>query len=163
VLTRDYTFDNNIVDIISYGDYLITAMLSSGISIFHKERPQERITLKADKTVQSFAANAIKLKILGSTLFVSGQYGGLQVYDLSAPMSPKLISAGNTETVEALDYYKDRLVVGSGKSGLTILQLPGTLVVNSSINETETVSVNKQQIIMDQNIFCRNSKTRLVS
>ena len=104
------------------------AQASSGIEIFHRERPDNRVRLTADETLQKRAARAVQLKILGSTLFVSGQKGGLQVYDLADPMAPKLVSAGNVERVESIDYYKDRLIIGGATAGFDhfgIAALPG--------------------------------------
>ena len=139
-LTQDYYFDNNIMDIIDYGDHLIVALAKSGVVIFHKERPDNKIFLKADNNVQTVPSRPVKLHIAGSTLFVSGGHGGLQVYDLSDINAPKLVSAGNIENAEALDIYKDRVVVGGGDNGLSLLQLPGALVIQSSVSEKQIIA-----------------------
>ncbi|NQZ10855.1 MAG: IPT/TIG domain-containing protein, partial [Algicola sp.] len=138
-LSLSYVFDNNILDVASYGDYLIVALAKSGVQIFHRERPEINAQLVVDNTVQTHSARAMRLKILGSTLFVAGGNGGLHVYDLAEPLAPRLISAGNTERVEALDYYKDRLIIGGGQNGITVLELPHSLVVSSSVAQGEMI------------------------
>ncbi|MGD8914444.1 MAG: hypothetical protein PVJ68_17145, partial [Candidatus Thiodiazotropha sp.] len=135
VLTRQYAFTANVLDIAFYGDYMIVALADSGVEIFHKEIPETRAVIKFDEGLQSQGGRGMQLRVFGNLLFVSADLGGVIVYDIADPMQPYVISAGNTEFVQSLDIYKQRIVAGSGKLGLTVLELPGALVTGASVEE----------------------------
>ena len=45
--------------------------------------------------------------------------------------------------MEAVDYYKDRLIAVSGKNGLSVFDLPGAFVVAASVDEGGYIADNE--------------------
>ena len=103
-----------------------------------------------DGSLQASAGTALRLKLFGNLLFVAAD-SGVVVLNISDPLHPKIISAGNSENIEAVDFFKDRLVTVGSVSGLSAIQLPGSMVVESNVKEggflaaaaTYTVSFNE--------------------
>jgi len=93
-----------------------------------------------DKTLQATETNALQLTRFANLLLVAAGEGGLIAIDISEPLNPVIISAGNTESVEAIDYYKDRLIAGGGAGGLRTFQAPAAFVVNSSVEHQAYLS-----------------------
>jgi len=143
VLTREYTFDNNVRDLAAYGDYLIAAVGGSGLEIFHRERPETRITLELDDPLQHNSGPVVRLRRLANLLFASADGGGVIVIDLADPMNPRVVSAGNDETIEAVDFYKDRLVAVASGSGLAVFDLPGAFVAATAVDENAYIADNE--------------------
>ena len=73
--------------------------------------------------------------MFGNLLFVSASNAGLIVLDLSTPLSPEVVSAGNNEAVNSVDYFRDRLIVGARSDGMRVMQLPAAFVANTSVDE----------------------------
>jgi len=65
------------------------------------------------------------------------------VVDLADPMHPRVVSAGNTESIEAVDFYKDRLITVSSGSGLSVFNLPGAFVAATSVDEGAYIADNE--------------------
>ena len=126
---------------IQYGDYLIAALGNKGVEILHRDQPETRYRIKLDDGLQDKAGRAIKLRMAGSSLFVASD-NGVVVFDMAVPSVPRVVSAGNVEHIEAIDLYKNRLVAGGGSSGLEIFELPGSLVMASSIAEGGRLSLD---------------------
>jgi len=147
VLTRTYQFTNNIYDLATYGDYLIAALGDGGLEILHKERPDERAIVSLDKTLQQVQGSAVRLKRYANLLFVSSASGGVVVLDIANPMSPYVVSAGNTENVEGVDIYKDRVISVSSEEGMNVLQLPASFVMASSVDEGELISDSEDLVL----------------
>ena len=93
--------------------------------------------------LQPNTPSAEKLRVLGSTLFVSAGSGGEIVIDISDPLAPHIISAGNKETMQAVDYYKDRMIAVSESAGMQVFQLPGALVAERSFPKPDTSATRK--------------------
>ena len=140
-LTRQYSFTNTVQDIVRYGDHLIVATSGDGVEIFHRDRPQERTVVALDGQLQQTPGRAVRLEMLGSTLLASAD-AGLVVIDVRDPQAPFVVSAGNTEHVEAVNVYKDRVIAGAGKQGLRVFQLPAALVADASVAEGGLLSLD---------------------
>ncbi|HEY9198048.1 MAG TPA: IPT/TIG domain-containing protein, partial [Gammaproteobacteria bacterium] len=147
VLTRQYVFDANILDIASYGDYLIVALGNGGVQIFHKEQPEERARLRIDNRLQAQAGRGVRLDIKGNLLFISADAGGLVVLDIAEPMNPYVVSAGNVEGIEATDIYKGRLIAASSGQGLSVFELPGALVLHGSVDEGGLIADDEDLVV----------------
>jgi hypothetical protein len=144
LLTRQFSFNGNVLDLAVYGDYLIAALGSGGVDIVHMERPDEmRTNFKIEYPLQSNRGRAVRLKLFGNLLFVSAANGSVIVLDIAEPLAPYVISAGNKEMVETADVYKERLVTGAGTLGLRLLQLPEAFVASSSIAEGGLIAENE--------------------
>jgi len=142
VVTRNYSFTSHVLDHVAYGDYLIVALGGSGLEIFHKERSETRTQFSFAKLMTT-TGDSVRLKRMGSTLFVSAADGGVVVLDIQDPMNPYVLSAGNDEHIDAIDVYKDRLVAATGKPSISLLQLPQSLVVESSIDENGIIALGE--------------------
>ncbi|HEX6549508.1 MAG TPA: IPT/TIG domain-containing protein, partial [Gammaproteobacteria bacterium] len=139
-LTRDYAVAGNVFDINAYGPYLIVALGSGGVEIFNKNQPDQKVIVPLDQTLMAHAGRAVRLRRFGNLLFVSAAGGGLVVLDISNPLSPRVVSAGNMENIEAADVYKGRVVTVAGLSGLSTFDMPGAFVTDSSIQEGELIT-----------------------
>jgi hypothetical protein len=130
-VNHSYSFNGNVQNFISYGDYLIVALGGKGFVVQHKNRDDLRHYEIMDATVSESSGEILSLKMAGSTLIVAAGTGGIRVYDLREPLQPKLITSGNDEPVVAVDIFKERLVTADGASGLSVFELPGALVTGS--------------------------------
>ncbi|MCP5078979.1 MAG: hypothetical protein GY951_13105, partial [Psychromonas sp.] len=146
LLTTEYLFDNNVFDYKVYGDHLIVALGDKGVEILHKEFPEQRVRIDLGAELQTVPGKAINLTVIGSTLAVAAN-NGLVYIDISEPMSPVVISAGNDQHVEATNVYKGRVVAAAGTDGLRIFDLPGALVKSASIPPQGLLSQNAQQLL----------------
>ncbi|MGD8642620.1 MAG: IPT/TIG domain-containing protein, partial [Gammaproteobacteria bacterium] len=142
-LTREYLFAGNVADMVDYGDHLIVALTNGTVQIVEKARPDARTSMTIDSNLQRQGGRNVKLKLMGNLLFVSAYQGGVVVVDISNPEAPAVVSAGNTEHIEGLDIYKDRLLAASASGGMTVLQLPASMVMASSINEDGLITDNE--------------------
>jgi hypothetical protein len=124
VLTREYAFDNNVQDLVAYGEYLIVALGGGGIEILHRERPEIRTSFELTSQLQPNFGRAVRLRRMANLLFISAAGGGVIVADIADPLAPRVVSAGNSEAMEAVDVYKDRLITVAADSGLTVLEIP---------------------------------------
>ncbi len=143
--TRSYSFVANPQDIVSYGRYLIAAVGSRGVEIINRDEPDERVVLGLDGQLQASPGRGVRLRLAGSLLFVAAD-SGVVVVDLSEPLQPRVVSAGNAERIEALDLFNNRLVAGSGTAGLTLLELPGALVLDASVKQGGVLPAGEQAL-----------------
>ena len=134
-LTRTYTVPGNVIDIASYGHYLIAALGSGGVEILDKDAPEKRVNIPLDRTLMDHVGRAARLKRFGNLLFVSAEGGGLVVLDLTKPLAPRVISAGNVELIQAADVFKGRVVTGAAGSGVSEFELPGSFATTASVDE----------------------------
>ena len=155
--TRHFHFNDNVYDITSYGNYLIVALGNSGIEIFHKERDSNRSIIRFDQELQNNSGKCVRLKRMGNLLFASLSEGGIGVVDISEPMSPYIVSAGNTEDIESVDVYKDRLIAVSHSEGLIAFELPGPLVLNTSVDENKYINENESYRVIFNEPVIRQS------
>ena len=63
--------------------------------------------------------------------------------DIADPMAPYVLSAGNPETMEAVDVYKHRLIAVSGDRGISTFELPGAFVEQPSVDEGGYIADNE--------------------
>ncbi|PMG39257.1 IPT/TIG domain-containing protein [Shewanella sp. 10N.286.52.B9] len=147
LLNREMTLKGNIFDIKEYGDHLVLAMGKLGVAIVHPETDKVLKWLSIDEQVQSATGGAVSLEVLGSTLIVSQDTGGLLIYDLSQFNSPKLLSAGTKGEIKDLGVFKDRLIVARAESGVASLQLPGAVVTSSSVEQNGVLAANTELTI----------------
>src|SRR5690606_26334464 len=131
-VTQQYELPGNLFDVLTYGDYIIAALGSVGVEIFHRDQPEQRIRVAFDQSLQAQVGRALRLSMQGSTLFVAANRG-IVVMDLSNVQAPRIISAGNDEAIEGVDLYRDRLVTASAQAGLQLFELPGALVTGASV------------------------------
>jgi len=107
-LKRRYEFQSNVFDMVDYGKYSIFALGGDGLAIIDNDFPERRIRLDLD-SLQSERSSARRLYLAGSLLFVSAKSAGVIVLDIADPESPKVVSAGNDESILSLDIFKDRV------------------------------------------------------
>ncbi|MDA8142310.1 MAG: Ig-like domain-containing protein, partial [Desulfobacteraceae bacterium] len=159
VIRREYQVPGSVHDIISYGDFLIVAMGESGFVIMNKERPENQVTIQIDDQLQPNPGPVHGLRLLGNLLFVAAEKGGVVVYSLEDPLAPHVVSAGNEEQVQSLDYFKDRLigvnsyhnqpnnvpqgVVDRRNSQLFVFDLPGAVVAGTMPEENQYIAENE--------------------
>lgn len=142
---RSYAFTGNPRDALVYGRYLLVALGGGGLEIVNREQPAERVRVELGQPLQSSNGRGVKLHLAGSLLFVAAE-SGVVVVDIREPMQPKVVSAGNEERIEALDLFNNRLVAGSGKQGLTLLELPGALVMDASVRQDGVLPAEEQAL-----------------
>ncbi|WP_040307733.1 IPT/TIG domain-containing protein, partial [Agarivorans albus] len=145
-LSRDWLFDNTVFDLEFYGDYVFVALGNLGIEIFHQERPEQRLRLPLDISLQAQGSNAVGLTRLANLLAVATTTG-LVVVDITEPMSPTIVSAGNNEPVLNVDYYNGRLITASGDGGLKSFDLHQVFVAESTL-EPATILASNQTITL---------------
>jgi len=143
LLTSTYAFDGNVFDLVTYGDYLVIALGRQGIEIVHRDRPEERMRFSFDG-LQASTPSAQRLKISGNLLFVSASGGGVIVLDLATPLQPKVVSAGNSESIVALDVYRDRIIAGADAAGLRTMQVPAAFVLDTNIDHEGLIADNEK-------------------
>ncbi|HXK18082.1 MAG TPA: hypothetical protein VNG33_09790, partial [Polyangiaceae bacterium] len=78
---------------------------------------------------------AYRVRMLGSLAMVSSQGGGVIAVDLSDPLAPHVVSAGNNEALLDFDYFNSRVLAVNGDTQLTTLELPGPVVTSMSVPE----------------------------
>lgn len=113
----------------------------------HKDRPEQRANVKIDSELQASVGRVVKLKVAGNMLLASGEKGGLLVLDISEPLNPYVVSAGNDENIESVDIYKGRILAAGGTTGLRVMDLPHSLVTESSIKENGFIAENHDLVI----------------
>jgi hypothetical protein len=101
-----------------YGDYLFIALQGVGLVVVHRDRPDLFNTFKLTSGLQRNPADFVRLRLAGSLLFASAANGGVVVFDVSEPLEPYVVSAGNSEIIEASDHYKDRLLTVTSQRGV---------------------------------------------
>ncbi|HLD68900.1 MAG TPA: IPT/TIG domain-containing protein, partial [Pseudomonas sp.] len=147
---RSYDFEANPQDALVYGRYLLVAVGSRGLEIINRDQPLERVRVDIGKQLQAAAGRGVRLRLAGSLLFVAAD-SGVVVLDIREPLQPRVISAGNQERIEALDLFNNRLVAGSGGQGLTLLELPGALVLDASVKQGGVLPAGEQALELSFN------------
>mgnify|MGYP002039176977 FL=1 len=115
------------------------------MEIINRDEPEERVLLSLDQKLQATPGRGVRLRMAGNLLFVAAD-SGVVVVDLSEPLQPRVISAGNQERIEALDLFNNRLVAGSGTNGMTLLELPGALVLDASVKQGGVLPAGEQAL-----------------
>ena len=131
----EYAFDWNVHDVLTYGDYLIAALGNGGISIVNRDRSEIRTTVPVDAQLQASPGAVVRLRRFGNLLFASALGGGVVVFDMTDPLEPEIVSAGNDEHIEDIDYRKGRIVAISSTGNISSFELPGSVVVATSVDE----------------------------
>ncbi|KPA12609.1 Cell surface receptor IPT/TIG domain protein, partial [Candidatus Magnetomorum sp. HK-1] len=142
-LWQSYSFSGNVKDLLIYGDYLIAALGNHGVQIVQKERPDLRQSIQLSEGIQVNSGDIERLKRYANLLFMAAQDGGIIVANIADPMNPVIISAGNTEPIDDLDIYKDRLICVSSTNGVSYFELPGSLVLQTSVDENHYIADNE--------------------
>jgi hypothetical protein len=145
-LTRTYSFTGPVHDLDLYGDYLTVALGDAGLDIFHQDYPEQRIRFNLDE-LQEAPASARRLYRAGNLLLVAADGAGVIVLDTSQPLAPRVISAGNDETINSFDLFRDRLIAGAGPDGLRTMQLPAALIHETSVDEGGFIAAGEDFII----------------
>ncbi|MCU0661938.1 MAG: IPT/TIG domain-containing protein, partial [Myxococcota bacterium] len=144
--TLNYGLLGNPIDVVSYGNYLVVAEGNMGVEIFDKKRPEQRAHVKLDTQLQANPGEAVRLKLLGNVLFIGADSGSVVVVDLTEPLSPRIVSAGNSEDMRSVDYYKGRLV-GIAGNDVNVLELPGPVVARASTPEGGFIPENDDYLV----------------
>ena len=131
----EYNFDWNVRDVLTYGDYLVAALGEGGVEIVDRDRADIRTRVAMDAKLQIQPGPVTKLKRFGNLLFASAKGGGVLAIDLSEPLQPYVVSAGNVEQIEDVDYRQGRLVAVSSEGTISAFELPGSFVVATSVDE----------------------------
>lgn len=147
LLTQQYQFTTTVFDVVRYRNYLIVALGNDSIQIVDADRPENRVNFTLNDGLQPFNARALRLKLFGNLLFIAADQAGVIVLDISDPLAPKVVSAGNNEPTEAIDYFRDRLVVGGGTGGLRIFQAPASFVVNGPVLDGQVLAASESYTV----------------
>ena len=142
LLNNTYPLDGTIYDVANYGDYILVALGSKGVEIVHRDRPEQRTRFDFEG-LQPSGPSAERLKLAGNLLFLSAGGGGVIVLDISTPLEPKVVSAGNSESIVALDLYRDRIIAGADTQGLRTMQVPAAFVLNTNIEHQALIAENE--------------------
>ena len=134
-LQRSLLLDSNVYDMVRFGDYLLLAAGSKGVALLKPERPEQIRYLQLTSADQAEPGRVIGLELLGSSLLVANDAGGVLLFDLSDLDRPQLLSAGTKLQAKDLALFKDRVVVAQGQAGFSMLDLPGALVTSASVTE----------------------------
>jgi len=158
-LTQEFSFDGTVFDVVNYGNYLIAALGINGIDIIDRRTPEVRTRVNLNQ-LQAETSSAIRLKLYGNLLFVSARGAGLIVLDLSSPLSPAVVSAGNNEAIHTLDIFRDRVIAGGNTTGMRVLQLPAAFVASSSVEEGAYVATNEVYSVTFNEVVATESMQR---
>ncbi len=123
------------------------AMGDLGVALLQPDSNQAPRWLEIDSAVQTKIGGAVSLKILGSTLFVAQDSGGVLIYDLSDLNAIELLSAGTSGVIKDLGYFKDRLIATRDETGVASIQLPGALVTSVSVEHQGTLAKGSELLI----------------
>jgi hypothetical protein len=137
LLRRDYNVTGTVADALIYGDYLI-ATDANGIEIQHLRRSEDVVRLEFEDH-QGEVSRGEALRRYGNLLLVSSARG-IYAVDISEPLAPQIISAGNVEKVHQLAIFKDRLLAAAGSAGVRSFELPGALVLESSVDQGQLLA-----------------------
>ncbi|MBU2115769.1 MAG: IPT/TIG domain-containing protein [Gammaproteobacteria bacterium] len=135
LLRRSLLLDSNVYDMVRFGEYLLLAAGSKGVALLKPERPEQIRYLQLTSADQAEPGRVIGLELLGSSLLVANDAGGVLLFDLSNLDRPQLLSAGTKLPAKDLALFKDRVVVAQGQAGFSMLDLPGALVTSASVTE----------------------------
>ncbi|MEM1348711.1 MAG: IPT/TIG domain-containing protein, partial [Myxococcota bacterium] len=129
---RTYDFGSgNVTDIAVYGDYLLASLAGHGVGVSPIDDSALATTIALGADVHASPGATASLVRAGNLFFVAAASGGVYVLDMSDPMAPELVSAGNTEHIRDLAIYKGRVVGVSEASGVQQLDLPGAVLVDA--------------------------------
>ncbi|MDJ0867497.1 MAG: Ig-like domain-containing protein, partial [Myxococcota bacterium] len=120
------------------GDRAVVSAYNEGLLVVDVTRPglepidedgdgrDDRITaqLRLDTDLVANPGLPVSVELQGNLAFVAAGEGGVQVFDLSDPDAPVVLSAGNTELARHTDVLKDVAVVAGGAAGLATLATP---------------------------------------
>ncbi|MEE4251391.1 MAG: IPT/TIG domain-containing protein, partial [Alcanivoracaceae bacterium] len=138
LVTRSFSTVDAPADMLIYGDYLLVA---AGHWIQVRHLVVDELSALVDLTeYQEQTGNIRGLRRYGNLLLASLEHGVIAL-DITDPLSPKVISAGNIEGAHQVDVFRDRLIVASGEAGVRTLELPGAFVAHSSVDEGQLVAV----------------------
>ena len=146
-LSVTYELEDNIRDVVSYGDYLLVALGDSGIAIVEPDAATPVRKMIGLTDLQENAVYAFRLKVIGNLLLVAGNEGSVIALDISDPVNPVVVSAGNTESVAGFDVYNHRLITASDAEGVLAYELPGSLVTEVSFGSEGILSRNDEDYL----------------
>ncbi|MBA3981173.1 MAG: hypothetical protein C0462_11285, partial [Alcanivorax sp.] len=144
LLVHEHVFDDVVHDALLYGDYLIAAVGKS-VRAVHRVRTEQRASIDFN-ALQESPGTALALRRYGNLLLVSSG-SGIYALDIQDPLAMQVISAGNVERAEQVDVFRDRLVVASGREGLRALELPGSFVQASSVDEQDVIPADAPLVL----------------
>ncbi|MCG8590275.1 MAG: IPT/TIG domain-containing protein, partial [Proteobacteria bacterium] len=143
VLTQQFPVEGNVRDVALFGDHVLVALGGAGLTIFDRNRPEERTRFTVEADLQPQGGDVSRIHLFGNLAFLASQQGGIVVLDLAEPLAPQVVSAGNTESVEALDVFRGRIVAARRTGGIGVFDLPQSVVTQSSRVEGEAIAAGE--------------------